>query len=180
MNFSKYNRRQLYKGRIVDLGMETATLPNGFQLDLEIVRHIGAAAVIAVTKDQNIILLKQYRHATGGEIYEIPAGLKEPGEDPVDCAKRELREEAQYTSNNFIHLGHIYSTPGFCDEKLDLYAAIDIVACDGQADEDEFISEIIQLPLAIAKQWIVEGKIVDAKSICAISTYVFWQEGLSQ
>ena len=101
--------------------------------------------------------------------------MKDPGEEALQCAKRELLEEAQYTSERFIHLGHILSTPGFCDERLDLYAALDIQPGEGSPDEDEFISEIRLLPIAEAQQWIEDGKIVDAKTICAIAKYIFWK-----
>ncbi len=169
-------RKSIYKGRIVDLGMETATLPNGQTLDLEIVRHQGGSATIAVNAKNEIVLIRQYRHCADSEIYEIPAGVIEIGEEPIACAKRELLEEAQYTSVNFIKLGEVLSTPGFCDERLHLYAALDIQAGEGLPDNDEFISEVVLLPITEALQWIASGKIIDAKTICAISMYNLWKE----
>src|SRR5213594_2818629 len=116
--------RQIYKGRIVDLRVERVTLPNGRTVDLELIHHGGAAAVVAVDEQQRAVLIRQYRYAAGGYIWELPAGtLDSPDEKPEACAARELREEAGVEAAELVQLGTILTTPGFCDERILLFLA---------------------------------------------------------
>src|SRR5204863_1003962 len=109
--------RQIYSGRIVDLRVERVTLPNGTAVDLELMHHPGASAVVAVDEAGAVVLIRQYRHAAGGYIWELPAGvLDSPGEPPEQCARRELREETGLEARDVVRLGTIFTTPGFCDE----------------------------------------------------------------
>src|SRR5206468_3423524 len=114
--------RQIYKGRIVELRLEQVTLPNGTTVELELMHHSGASAVVALDDREQVVLLRQYRHAVGGYIWELPAGiLDSPAEAPEACAARELVEEAGVAAAHLTLLGTIITTPGFCDERIHLF-----------------------------------------------------------
>jgi ADP-ribose pyrophosphatase len=159
--------RQIYKGRIVDLRLEQVTLPNQRTVTLEIVRHPGAAAVVAMDADDCVILLRQFRHAAAGFIWEIPAGKLDLGEAPVHCARRELREEAGVAARELVALGSILTAPGFCDERIHLFLARDLTPAEQQLDDDEVLS-VSRIPLPRAIEMIHVGEIEDAKSIAAL------------
>jgi ADP-ribose pyrophosphatase len=162
-------RRQVYRGRIVDLGIERVTLPGGTEVELEIVRHGGASAVTAVDDEGRVALIHQFRHATGGFLWEIPAGvLDHPGESPADCARRELREEAGLQAGRLTHLATIFTTPGFTDERIHLYLAQDLREGMHDRAHDEIIAEVARTPLGEALAMIRRGAIVDAKTICGL------------
>ena len=110
--------KNIFNGKVVTLNIDTVTLPNGVTIDLEIVRHPGAAAVVPLKDNETVILIKQFRHAAGGFIYEIPAGKLHSGEDPRDCAVRELEEEIGYRAGNLTLLSSIFTAPGFTDEVI--------------------------------------------------------------
>jgi len=161
------NRRTIFQGRIVNLGVETATLPNGKQVELEVIRHPGAAAVVPVHEDGSVTLVHQYRHAGGGMHHEVPAGVLEPNETPLQCAQRELSEEVQLQAEQLTPLGRIYTTPGFTDEQIHLFLAQDLRPSDGKPEADEFI-KVVRIPLSDALEWIRDGDISDGKTICAL------------
>ncbi|TAJ25726.1 MAG: NUDIX hydrolase, partial [Nitrospirae bacterium] len=115
--------KNIYTGKVVTLNLETVTLPNGQSVELEIIRHPGAAAMVPMKNDGTVVLIKQYRHAAGGFIYEIPAGKLHPGEDPRDCAARELEEEIGYRAAKLELLFSIFTAPGFADEVIHIYLA---------------------------------------------------------
>lgn len=160
-------RRSLYRGRIVDLGLETAVLPDGRTVELEVIRHPGASAVLPVHDDGTVTLVHQHRHAGGGMHYEVPAGVLEPGEAPEACARRELAEEAQLAAGKLQRLTTIYTTPGFTDERIHLFLATELVAADGAPDADEYI-RVVRLPLAEALAMTADGRLTDGKTICAL------------
>lgn len=162
------NRRTVYEGKIVHLGLETATLPNGHQLDLEIIRHPGAAAVVPIHDDGTVTLVHQYRHAAGGMIYEVPAGKLEPGEDPMVCAERELAEEVQLKVGTLTHMSTIYTTPGFTDEQIHLYKATDLTPTDDAHPEDSEYIKVVRYSASEALEMIRQGQIIDGKTICAL------------
>src|SRR5438034_10595158 len=110
--------RRIFKGRVVTLDIDTVTLPNGATIELEMIHHPGAAAVVPMKEDGTVILIRQYRHAAGGYIYEIPAGKLHPGEDPKLCAARELEEEIGYRVSSLELLTSIFTAPGFADEVI--------------------------------------------------------------
>jgi len=159
--------KELYKGRIVHLFLEDVTLPNEVALTLEIVRHPGASAVVALDDVGNVILLRQYRHAVGGFLWEIPAGKLDGDEAPEVCATRELREEAGLQAGELRLLGAIYTAPGFCDEKIHLFLARDLTAVPQQLEEDEVLT-VERVPLRRALEMIRSGEIQDAKSIAGL------------
>ena len=160
-------RRVVYAGRIVNLGLEEATLPDGRTVTLEVVRHPGAAAVVPIHADGTVTLVYQHRHAGGGMHYELPAGVLDPGERPEDCAARELAEEVQLAAGTLSPLGAIYTTPGFTDERIWLYLATELAPAPGEPDDDEFLTAV-RLPLRDALQMTRDGAITDAKTICGL------------
>jgi len=161
------NRREVLKLGVVDLGIENATLPNGVALDLPVIRHPGASAIVALDASGAIALLTQYRHAIGGWLREIPAGCRNGAETPRQCAERELREEAGLSATRWDHLGWIVTIPSFCDERIDLFLARDLSPMSLQPDRDEVIKvERVRLDAALAM--IVQGEIIDAKTIAAL------------
>lgn len=162
-------RRQIYRGRIVDLGVEDVVLPNGEAIELEVIRHQGASAVAAVDADRRVVLIRQFRHAAGGFIWELPAGvLDHPGEPPEACASRELLEEAGLAADTITRLGSILTTPGFCDERIHLFLAQGLHDGATAREHDEVISEVARLPLAEALGMVRDGAIVDAKTIAGL------------
>lgn len=160
--------RSIYRGRIVNLAIERVTLPNGFTTELEIIRHPGAAAVAAIDDRGRVLLLRQYRHAAGGLLWEVPAGTLEPGEEPLACARRELREEGGVEAAELVWLGSIFTCPGFCDEKIHLFWAASLSEVPRQVERDEVIETVVRVPLRQALDMIGGGKIQDAKSIAAL------------
>ena len=108
--------RNIYTGKVVTLNIDTVQLPNGVTVDLETIRHPGAAAVVPMQENGIVVLIRQFRHAAGGFIYEIPAGKLSPGENPLHCAARELEEEVGYRASSFELLSSIFTAPGFADE----------------------------------------------------------------
>ena len=161
------SRKQIHKGRIVDLGLEQANLPNGAQVTLEIIRHPGAAAIVPLHEDGTVTLVKQYRHAVGKEIYEVPAGVLENNEKPVDCAARELAEEVQLAAQQYEKLSVIHTTPGFTDETIWIFLAKGLQAVDSTPDWDESLQPV-RIALTQAIKMIENGEITDGKTICAL------------
>jgi ADP-ribose pyrophosphatase len=160
-------RIPLYHGRIIDLGLEITELPSGQQVRLEIVRHPGGAVVAAINDKHQICLLRQYRYAANDFMWEVPAGKLDPGEAPLTTAQRELKEESGVLANQWIELGTIYSTPGFCDEVLYLYLAQDLTLTSCATQPDEYI-EVHWLPFAKALEWAYDGIIKDAKTVAIL------------
>jgi len=161
-------RRQIHRGRVVDLGIEDVTLPSGDTIELEIVRHAGAAAVAAVDDEGRVVLIRQYRHAAGGFIWEIPAGILHAGEAPVVCAARELREEVGLGAGTLAPLGSIMTTPGFTDERIHLFLGRDLTDGETDRDDDEVIDEVRRVPLRDALAMVRGGEIVDSKTIAGL------------
>jgi len=160
-------RRSIFRAGVIDLGVETVTLPNGLTVDLPIIRHPGAAAIVALDRDKRVAMLQQYRHAVGGTIWEIPAGCRGPGESGRQCAERELLEEAGVSAARWDHLGSLVTIPSICDERIELYLARELTHGATSHDADEVI-RVEWLELASALKMIRAGEIVDAKTIAAL------------
>jgi len=168
MNQAVCNRSTLIrKGRVFDFYAENITLPNGVTMDMEIIRHPGAAAIVPLMDDHTVLLLKQYRHAVDGFIWEIPAGTLDPGEDARRCAERELTEEAGYTARHFEKLAEITPLPAYSDERIHLFLATGLTKTAQNLDEDELLF-VHRVDLNQAIQMISEGKIQDAKTIAGL------------
>ncbi len=159
--------RPLHPGRVVRLFLDTVRLPNGNVTELEIVRHVGAAAVVPIDDERRVLLVRQYRHATGGWLLEIPAGKLDPGEDPARCAAREVEEETGHRASRLLPMGWIWSTPGFSDERIWLYLATGLETTRQTLEADEVLS-VVRLPLDEAVARASRGEITDAKSVCAL------------
>lgn len=157
----------LHKGRTFSFVKESVTLQNGVTVELEIVRHPGAAAVVPFVDDETILLLKQYRHAVGGFIWEIPAGTLGPDEEALDCARRELAEETGFAAKGWEKLGEITPIPGYSDERIHLFRATRLMPAEQNLDRDEVL-DVHQKPLKTVLDMIACGDIQDAKTICAI------------
>jgi ADP-ribose pyrophosphatase len=164
---SEVSPKTVKQGFRVNVSTQRVTLPNGHQLDLDIVAHPGAAAVVPFVSRDEVLLIRQYRHAAGGYLYEVPAGKLDPGESPQVCAARELEEEAGVRAGRLETLGSIFTTPGFCDEVIHLFAAFDLEPSSQRPEDDEVI-EVIPTPLDRALEWIWSGKLNDAKSALAL------------
>lgn len=160
--------RDIYRGRVVHLTVEDITLPNGHTTSLEIVRHPGAAAVAALDDDACVTLIRQYRHAVGGWLWEVPAGKLDPGEEPAACAARELEEEVGLAAGRLEHIGAIVTCPGFCDEVIHLFLATEISAVPVRRGVDEVIDRVEHVPLRAALDLVRSGEIRDAKTIVAL------------
>ena len=160
-------RREVLKLGVVDLGVETAELPNGVSVELAVVRHPGAAAIVALDEARRVAMLRQWRHAVGGWLWEIPAGCRRESESALDCARRELSEEAGLGARRWDHLGSIVTIPSFCDERIELYLARELGEAPGELDHDEVLS-VRRVDLDEAVAMVARGEIVDAKSIVAL------------
>ncbi len=159
--------KNIYTGKVVTLNVDTVQLPNGVTVDLETIRHPGAAAVVPIKEDGTVVLIRQFRHAAGGFIYEIPAGKLSPGEDPLHCAARELEEEVGYRASSFELLSSIFTAPGFADEVIHVYKATGLTKGHQQLDRDEVL-EIVEMPLHQAITRIQDGTIRDGKTIVGL------------
>ncbi len=158
---------RIYSGKVLQLDRDTVRLPNGNTTRLEILRHPGASAVVPILDDGRIILIRQLRHATGGFIYEIPAGKLDPQEDPEVCAARELEEEVGYRPGRLEHLTSIWTAPGFTDEVIHIYQGTQLAPGVQQLDQDEVL-EVVEWSLEKAITKVKDGTIRDAKTIIGL------------
>ncbi|MDA8141776.1 MAG: NUDIX hydrolase [Desulfobacteraceae bacterium] len=165
---ARVNHRQtLRKGRVFEVTLENVTFSNGFTADMEIIRHPGASAIVPLTEDEQVVLLKQYRHAIGTFIWEIPAGTFNGQEDPLVCARRELTEETGFTAAVWDRLGAITPVPGYSDERIQIFLARQLQPAAQHLDQDEFL-EVHHVPLNQVVEMIVKGEIQDAKTVMGI------------
>ena len=160
-----------YTGRVISIDLDTVRFPDGSTGELEMVRHPGASAVVPLLgdldDDPEVLLIRQYRYAAEGYLYEIPAGRLDPGEAPLACAHRELAEETGYTATRVEHLFTMFTTPGFTDEKIHLFVATGLVAGEAKREADEFM-ELAPTKLSRALSMIEQGEIQDAKTALAL------------
>jgi ADP-ribose pyrophosphatase len=178
----KLGTRRVHTGTVISLDVDTVRFPDGSTGDLEMVRHPGASAVIPFltdpgAPDPQILLLRQYRWAANEYLYEIPAGRLEAGEEPLSCAKRELREETGCTATKFEPLLTMFTTPGFTDERIHLFMATGLTRGKAETDSDEFI-EVVPMSLEASLEMIRRGEIKDGKSALAILFAAGYKLGL--
>lgn len=165
-------KRRMYSGKVISVDLDRVRFPNGSEGELEMIRHPGASAVVPCASDPTgpdptILMIRQYRYATGGPLWEVPAGTLGPGEEPEACARRELLEEAGVIAGRINRLTSIWTTPGFTDEVIHLFWAQDLTRAEAAPEPDEFI-EVVPRPLSEVLAAIREGEIRDAKTIVAI------------
>jgi ADP-ribose pyrophosphatase len=165
--------RTVHDGRIVHLSIDTVRFPDDSTGDLEMIRHPGASAVLPLLggpseDDPDVLLLKQYRYASGGWLYEVPAGIPDRPDEPwEDCARRELEEETGWKAGRLRRMTRIFTTPGFTDEVIHLFVAWELERGARALDDDEFL-EVVRVPFSRALDWVREGRIVDGKSVAAV------------
>jgi ADP-ribose pyrophosphatase len=159
----------IFSGRVISLQVDEVELPNGKTSKREIIKHPGAVAILPITNDGKIVMVEQFRKALERTLVEIPAGKLEKGENPLECARRELEEETGYVCEKLDWLISFYTSPGFADEIVHLYVATGLSKKEdaAQLDEDEFVN-IVELFLAEAIQYVEEKKIYDAKTAYAV------------
>jgi len=157
----------LHQGRVFKLIREKIALPNGTTIDLDIIRHPGAAAMVPLKDDGSLVMVRQYRHAVGDYIWEIPAGTLDPGESPLECAKRELIEEIGYSARRWEELGAIIPVPGYSDEKIHIFLAADLHIARQNLDPDEIL-DVREIPFHKAFDMIDKGEIRDSKTISSL------------
>ena len=170
MQLKLLRRNNPYQGRVFNVIVDEVEYPSGNRSVREVAEHSGGAVVLAVHTNNDVILIYQHRYPFDKFIWELPAGKRNVGEDPLACAKRELEEETGYIASTWRKLTAIYTTPGFCSEELHIYLATDLVLTpDGRKlEEGEQTMTMKTLPLAEAVRMIERGEIVDGESICGI------------
>ena len=160
------NVQGIYNGRVVNFHVDDITLCNGEKATRECVDHPGGVGIIALTDDEYVYMVRQFRYPYKESIYEIPAGKREKGEDPLETGKRELQEECGVVAENYIDLGRIYPSPGYTNEEIYLYAATGLTEVEQNLDEDEFL-QVTKMKLTTLITKIMSGEITDAKTIAA-------------
>lgn len=168
--YERLNRELVAKGAIIDYYQDTMQIPNGTTAKWDFINHKGAAACVAVKKNGNLVMVRQYRNALERETIEIPAGGINPGEDMRSAALRELEEETGYRAGRFEFLLSIRTTVAFCNELIDIYLAEDLEEGEQNLDEDEYL-EIVEYPLSELLDMIEKGVIQDSKTVSAILAY---------
>lgn len=169
----RIDRRPVYRGRVVDLSVDTVRFPDGSVGELEFMAHAGASCVLPVVgsveeADPDILLIRQYRYAAGGVIWEVPAGMPDRAGEPwEEVARRELEEETGWRAGTLVPLTRIFTTPGFTDEVIRLWLASDLQPGTRQLDHDEFM-EVVRLPFSRALKMVRDGEITDCKSVATL------------
>ena len=161
-----------YRGRIINLRVDTALLPNGSSATREVVEHPGGVCVAALTEDGCLLFVRQFRYPYQKVLLELPAGKLDPGEDP-----RELREETGAEAARYESLGELYPSPGYCGEIIHLYAATGLTFGQMSPDEDEFL-EVEKIPLEEAARMVLDNEIADAKTQAAVLKVYCREKGL--
>lgn len=156
-----------YNGRIINLRVDKAELPNGETCTREVVEHNGGVTVAALTDDGELLFVKQFRYPYGEVVLELPAGKLEKGEDPFRAGIRELKEETGAVASKYIDLGKFYPTPGYCGETIYLYGATGITFENPDPDDDEFL-EAVKIPLSTAVEMVLNNEIPDGKTQAAV------------
>ncbi|MBT8341662.1 MAG: NUDIX hydrolase [Desulfatitalea sp.] len=161
------HKRTLHHGRVFEFTVENVHLDNDVTIDLEIIRHPGASAVVPITEEGAVILIKQYRHAVANYIWEIPAGTFDGKEDPLACARRELIEETGFAARRWQRLGAVTPVPGYSDERIHLFMARDLTPAKQRLDHDEIL-QVHTIAFDQVMEMIFDGQIEDAKTIAGI------------
>ena len=167
----RLSSRRIYSGKVLSLDLDQVRFPDGSKGELEMIRHSGASAIVPIfdagKTDPEVLLIRQYRYAAEGYVYEIPAGRLDDGETPEECARRELREETGYSAGRVRPLTTINTTPGFTDERIHLFAGEGLTPGNDNREPDEFL-ELYPVPLSQALAMVRAGEIVDGKTIAGL------------
>ena len=162
-----------YRGKLFSFVSEDVTLPNGFRAEMAVVRHPGSTAVVPLLDNDTVVMERQYRHAVEDYLLEIPAGTLEPGEQPIDCARRELEEETGYQAKQLIELGPVHILPAYSDEITHVYIARELHMTRQRLDKDEIL-EIVHYPLEETLDMILDGRITDALTVLSLQNAWFY------
>ena len=163
----------LHNGKVFRLLKENITLDNGVTTDLEVIRHPGASAIVPLSRKGSLLLIKQYRHAIGDYIWEIPAGTLNQDETPLECAMRELSEETGFSAEVWNKLGETTPVPGYSDERIHIFLATELMPTTQRLDKDEMI-DVQELRFDYAMQMIYSGLIQDSKTITGLFLASQW------
>ena len=166
MPFELVHSEVVYQGRAFTIRRDLLRLPDGRQTKFDIVEHVGSVVILPVDAEGNLVFVRQYRHAAGLDLLELPAGTLDVGETPEDCARREVREETGLAAGALEHLGGFWLAPGYSTEYMHVYLATGLHDDPLDADEDEFLS-VEHIPLAIALEMAERGEMPDAKTLAA-------------
>lgn len=169
---------RIWQHRFLDVHLDRVRYPDGTEGEQVLIHHPGASAVVPfvddpASKDPEILLLHQYRYATGGELWEIPAGRLEPNESPLECARRELLEETGCTCEQLEPMTFLWTTPGFTDERIHLFRASGLTRGEAAREADEFI-EVVSRPMSQVMAMIRRGEITDAKTLVGVLCAASW------
>jgi ADP-ribose pyrophosphatase len=167
MKFETVDSQTVHKGKVFNLRLDQVRMPDGKQARFDIIDHPPAVTLVPVDTDNTILFIRQYRHAIGGEILELPAGVVEAGEPAELCARREIREETGMSASEILNIGEFYQVPGYSTEYMYVYLAKDLKPDPLPGDEDEYIS-VERIPVDKAYQMAQNGEIVDAKTLAAL------------
>lgn len=162
--------KEIFNGHVIRVTHDKVLLENGDTSYREIVHHHGGACVLALTDADEVYMVRQYRYALGEEIWELPAGKLEAGEDPFEAAKRELAEECGVTAGNYVDLGCIYPTVGYDSEKIYIWAARDLQTTGQHLDPDEFL-DVVKMPFGRVLEMVLSGEIKDSKTVAGVLKY---------
>ena len=175
---AKVNRSEdVYRGRLFSFVTEDVTLPNGTRTEMAMVRHPGSTGIVPLLDDGKIVMVSQYRHSVGDYLLEIPAGTVEPGESPINCARRELEEETGLVAREFIELAQVYILPAYSDEKIHVYLARDFSPSRQNLDQDEIL-QVVKYPFDEVLMMIDKGLVTDALTILSIQhAHMYLQKG---
>ncbi len=164
---TKISSTPIYNGKILNVRKDTIRLPDGTTALREVVEHNGGACVIALTPQDQLLMVRQFRYGAGKALWELPAGKLEAGEDPALCAARELEEETGYRAEKILPFGILHPTPAYCQEVIYIYKAENLTQTNQHLDEGEFL-EIAAIPFEQAVDMVRQGEITDAKTVIAI------------
>ena len=167
--------QEIFSGHVVRLTLDKVELENGRSATREVVHHRGGACIAALTEKDELYLVRQYRYALGQELWELPAGKLEAGEDPFEAAKRELGEECGLTADRFIDLGVVYATVGYDSEKIYVWAATGLHPVGQHLDDDEFL-DVVKMPFEKALGMVLDGTIRDSKTQVGLMKYALLRE----
>lgn len=163
--------RKIYEGHILNLRLDQVQLPTGRITMREIVEHRPAVGMLPVLEDGSVLLIRQYRDAVRQEILEIPAGILNPGESPIEAARRELQEEVGYDATQMEEWGTFFTSPGFSDEELTVFYATGLVESALDPDDDEFI-DVVRVERAQIRELLASGRVRDAKTAATLAWYL--------
>lgn len=167
LNEKTLEEKLIYKGKIITLSCDKIELPNGKEASREVIRHSGGVGIVALSENDEVFLVNQFRYPYKSELLEIPAGKLNPGENPLECGKRELREETGATASEYTSLGRLLPSPGYTNEIIYMYLATGLSFGEMQLDDDEFL-DVVKMPLKKAVEMVMSDELADAKTQIAL------------